>query len=156
MKRTRVITMIAMAVGGVAIGALVQLALQANGRPIIGLPVTLAIAIAVIGGIVVSLAIPIRRMTRASSAPRVDPFFATRIAMLAKACAVTGSLIMGVGIGVLAYLLTRSVVGVGSVTQAITTIVGAGVLLAGGLLAEHMCSIPPRDDDEPGDGPVSA
>lgn len=157
MKRTRVTTMIVLAVVGIAIGALVELALQATGRPIIGLPVTLAVALAVIGGIVVSMAVPIRRMTRSSSAPRVDPFYATRIAMLAKACAVTGSLIAGVAIGVLAYLLTRSVVGVGSVTQAIATLIGAGVLLAGGLLAEHMCSIPPRDDDdEPGDGPVKA
>jgi len=156
-KRTRVTTMIVLAVVGIAIGALVELALQATGRPIIGLPVTLAVALAVIGGIVVSMAVPIRRMTRSSSAPRVDPFYATRIAMLAKACAVTGSLIAGVAIGVLAYLLTRSVVGVGSVTQAIATLIGAGVLLAGGLLAEHMCSIPPRDDDdEPGDGPVKA
>lgn len=155
MKRTRVTTLIALAVVGAAIGSLVELALQANGKPIIGLPITLAIALAVIGGIVVTLAIPIRRMTRATTAPRVDPFYATRIVMLAKASALTGSLIAGVGIGVLVYLLTRSVIGVGSVTQAIATILGAGVLLAGGLLAERMCSVPPEDDDnDPGKDPV--
>ncbi len=158
MKRTRVTTLLVLALIGAAIGSLVELALQANGRPIIGLPVTLAIALAVIGGIVVSLAVPIRKMTRATSAPRVDPFYATRIVMLAKASAVTGSLMVGVGIGVLAYLLTRSIIGVGSVTQAIATLIGAGVLLAGGLLAEHMCSIPPRDDDDndAGKEPVKA
>jgi hypothetical protein len=156
-KRTRVTTLIALAIVGGAIGAFVELTLQANGRPIIGLPITLAIALAVIGGIVVTLAVPIRRMTRASNAPRVDPFYATRIVMLAKACAVTGALIAGVGFGVLAYLLTRSVIGVGSVTQAIATIIGAGVLLAGGLLAEHMCRIPPSDDDnDRGKDPVKA
>jgi hypothetical protein len=77
----------------------------------------------------------------------VDPFYATRVVMLAKACALTGALGVGVGVGVLAYLLTRSIIGVGSVAQAITTIVGAGVLLAGGLIAEHMCRTPPNDDD---------
>ncbi|MEO6942195.1 MAG: DUF3180 domain-containing protein, partial [Terrimesophilobacter sp.] len=98
-----------------------------------------------------------RRMTRATNAPRVDPFYATRIVMLAKACALTGALIAGIAAGVLAYLLTRSIIGVGSVAQAITTIVGAGVLLAGGLLAEHMCRIPPGDDDnDPGKEPVKA
>lgn len=155
MKRTHVTTLIALGVVGAATGALVELALVANGRPIVSLPITLAIALAVIGGIVVTMAVPIRRMTRATSAPRVDPFYATRILMLAKACALTGSLVAGVGLGVLAYLLTRSVIGVGSVTQAIAAIIGAGVLLAGGLVAEHMCRVPPGDDEnDPGKEPV--
>jgi 2-amino-4-hydroxy-6-hydroxymethyldihydropteridine diphosphokinase len=116
-----------------------------------------AFVLAVIGGIVVTLAVPIRRMTRTAGAPRVDPFYATRILMLAKACAVTGSLVAGVGIGVLAYLLTRSVIGVGSVTQAIAAIACAGVLLAGGLIGEHLCRVPPGDDDnDPGKEPVKA
>ncbi|HET8896035.1 MAG TPA: DUF3180 domain-containing protein [Protaetiibacter sp.] len=157
MKRTRITTLIVLGVVGAAGGAILELLLAANGRPIASLPITLGIALAVIGGIVVTLAIPIRRMTRATSAPRVDPFYATRIVMLAKACALTGALIAGVGAGVLAYLLTRTVIGVSSVAQAITTIVGAGVLLAGGLLAEHMCRIPPGDDDnDPGKEPVKA
>lgn len=152
MKRTRVTTIILLAVIGAAIGAFGELALVSTGRPIVNLPITLAIALAVIGGIVVSLAIPILRMTRATTAPRVDPFYATRVLVLAKACAMTGALVAGVGVGVLAYLLTRSVIGVGSVTQAIAAIVGAGVLLAGGLIAEHMCRVPPEDDDKNGPG----
>lgn len=157
MTRTRITTLVVLGVIGAAIAASVELVLVANGRPIVNLPVTFAIALAVIGGIIVTLAVPIRRMTRVAGAPRVDPFYATRILMLAKACAVTGSLGVGVGIGVLSYLLTRSVIGVGSVTQAIAAIVGAGVLLAGGLVAEHMCRVPPGDeDDDPGKEPVKA
>lgn len=157
MKRTRVTTLIALAVVGAAAGALVQLALVANGRPIFSLPITLGVALAVIGGIVVTMAVPILRMTRKTSAPRVDPFYATRIVMLAKACALTGALGVGVGAGVLAYLLTRSIIAGGSVVQASITIVGASVLLAGGLIAEHMCRIPPSDDDnESGKDPVQA
>lgn len=158
MKRTRTSTLVTLAVVGAAVGALGELALASNGRPIIGLPITLALALAVIGGIVVWLAVPIRRMTRAAGAPKVDPFYATRILMLAKACAVTGALIVGVAIGVLFFLLTRTVVGVGSVTQAIAAIIGAGVLLAGGLVAEFMCRVPPSDDDDdtPGKEPVKA
>lgn len=157
MKRTRVTTLVILGVVGAAAGALFEVGLASNGRLIVSLPITLGIALAVIGGIVVSLAIPIRRMTRATNAPRVDPFYATRIVMLAKACALTGALIAGIGAGVLAYLLTRSIIGVGSVAQAITAIVGAGVLLAGGLLAEHMCRIPPgEDDNDPGKEPVKA
>ncbi|MCC6270065.1 MAG: DUF3180 domain-containing protein [Microbacteriaceae bacterium] len=147
MKRTRVTTLLIVAVLGAAVGAIVELALAATGRPIIPLPVTLGIALAVIGAIVITMAVPILRMVRSTTAPRVDPFYATRVVMLAKACALTGALGVGVGAGVLAYLLTRSIIGVGSVAQAITTIVGAGVLLAGGLIAEHMCRTPPNDDD---------
>ena len=156
MNRTRVPTLLVAATIGGVVGALLELALTVNGRPIINLPITLAIALAVIGGIIVSLSVPIRRMTHGGAAP-VDPFYATRVLMLAKASALTGALITGFGVGVLAYLLTRSVVGVGSVTQAIACIAGAGVLLAGGLVAEHMCKIPPRDDDDdPGDEKVKA
>jgi hypothetical protein len=156
MKHTRVSTIVVLAVVGAALGALLELALAANGVPIVNLPITLAIALPVIGGIVVALAVPIRRTTRSAGGPKVDPFYATRIVMLAKACALTGALAAGFAVGVLAYLLTRSVVGVGSVTQAVATIVGAGVLLAGGLVAEHMCRIPPGDDDDPGKEPVKA
>jgi hypothetical protein len=156
-KRTRVTTLVVLGIVGAAAGALVELALVAAGRPIVNLPITLAVALAVIGGIVVTMAVPIRWMTRATTAPRVDPFYATRILMLAKACAYTGALVAGVGAGVLAYLLTRSVIGLGSVTQAIAAIAGAGVLLAGGLVAEHMCRVPPDDDEnDPGKEPVKA
>lgn len=156
MKHTRVPTLLILAVIGGAAGALLEIALAASGRPIVSLPITLAIALPVIGGIVVTLAVPIRRMTRGNGKPRVDPFYATRIVMLAKASALTGALVAGFGIGVLSYLLTRSVVGVGSVAQAIATIVGAGALLAAGLVAERMCTVPPHDEDDPGSGPVKA
>lgn len=157
MKRTRVSTLTLAAVVGGAVIAMSNLALATNGRPVISLPLTLGIALAAIGGIIVTTAVPILRMTRSTSAPRVDPFYATRIVMLAKACAITGALGVGVGVGALAYTLTRSAIPVGSVAQAIVTIVGAGLLLAGGLVAEHMCRIPPSDDDkEPGKEPVQA
>jgi hypothetical protein len=156
-KRTKIPTLVVLGVVGAVAGSLGELALAASGHPSVHLPISLAIALAVIGGIVVTLAVPIRRMTRTAGAPRVDPVYATRILMLAQACAVTGSLVAGVGIGVLAYLLTRSVIGVGSVTQAIAAIAGAGVLLAGGLIAEHLCRVPPGDDDnDPGKEPVKA
>lgn len=157
MKRTHVTTLLILGVLGAAAGAITELLLAANGRPIVSLPITLGIALSIIGAVVVTMALPIRKMTKVASAPRVDPFYATRIVMLAKACALTGALGVGVGAGVLAYLLTRSIIGAGSVLQAVITLAGAGVLLAGGLVAEHMCRIPPHDDDnESGKDPVKA
>ncbi|HEY0260882.1 MAG TPA: DUF3180 domain-containing protein, partial [Lacisediminihabitans sp.] len=78
----------------------------------------------------------------------IDPFYATRVLVLAKASALSGALLTGFGIGITVYLLTRSVVPVSSVGPAVATIIGSGVLLAGGLVAEHMCTIPPGDDDD--------
>jgi hypothetical protein len=151
MKRTSVtILLVLAAIGGVG-GAFLEAGLTSGGRPIILPPLTLALALALIGGIVISLAVPIRRLTRGTAKGPIDPYYAMRVLVLAKASALTGALIAGVGIGLTVYLSTRSIVPVGSIGPAIATIVGAGVLLAGGLIAEHMCTIPPSDDDDEDD-----
>lgn len=151
MKRTKVSTLLLLvAIGAVGAG-LVQAVLASVGRPIIIPPFTLPVALAAIGVIVVLMAAPIRRMVRGTSSPRgpVDPFYATRVVMLAKASALGGGLLTGGGVGLLVYLLSRSVApGVGSLRLTIAAVIGAAVLLAGGLIAETMCRIPPDDDSD--------
>ena len=156
MKRTSALSLVIVAVIGGAGGWLAQLGLAASGRPIIALPLTLPLALAAIGAIVVSLARPIRRMTHGGSKGPVDPFFATRVVMLAKASAISGALIAGVGLGMLGYLLGRAVTpGISSLAPPIAASVGAAALLVCGLIAEQMCRIPPRDDeDDDDDTPV--
>lgn len=155
MKRTTVSTILLLvAIGAVGAG-LLQAVLASVGRPIIIPPFTLPVALAAIGIIVVLMAVPISRMVQGTSGPRgpVDPFYATRVVMLAKASALGGGLLTGAGIGLLVYLLSRSVApGVGSLGLTIAALIGAGLLLAGGLIAELMCRIPPdndNDDDKP-------
>lgn len=171
MKRTSLVTVLVLAVIGAAGAGLIQSLLANAGRPIITAPVTLPLALAAIGAILIALALPIRRMTQSGRqrdvAPRrtaalrqtagpVDPFYATRVVMLAKASALTGALFTGAGAGMLVYLLTRSAIpGTGAVGAAVAALVGSAVLLACGLVAESMCRIPPSDDDdEDGDQPV--
>jgi len=149
-KRTNIGVLVLLAAIGAIGGAFLETGLTASGRPIIIPPITLAIALAAIGGIVVSLAVPIRRLTRGKATAPVDPYYATRVLVLAKASSLTGALVTGVGIGAVFYLLSRSIVAEGSVGAAIATVIGAAVLLAGGLIAEHMCSVPPSDDDDGG------
>ncbi|CAN5456716.1 hypothetical protein BH10ACT6_BH10ACT6_07390 [soil metagenome] len=148
MKRTSVTWLVVLAVVGGIGGALLETALSSSGRPIILPPLTLPLALALIGGIVVSLAVPIWRLVRGKAKAPIDPFYATRVLVLAKASALIGALLTGFGIGITGYVLTRSVVPVGSVGMGIATIVGAAALLACGLIAEHMCTVPPRDDDD--------
>ena len=152
MRRTSVVSLIVIGVVAAAGAWMLQLGLAASGRPVLVPPFTLPLALGAIGAIVVSLAVPIRRMTRGSMTSPVDPFFATRIVMLAKASALSGALLSGVALGLLIHLLTRAVVpAIGSLAPSIAAIVGAAVLLACGLVAEHMCRIPPRDDEDDDD-----
>ena len=152
MRRTSVVSLIVIGVVAAAGAWMLQLGLAASGRPVLVPPFTLPLALGAIGAIVVSLAVPIRRMTRGSMTSPVDPFFATRIVMLAKASALSGALLSGAALGLLIHLLTRAVVpAIGSLAPSIAAIVGAAVLLACGLVAEHMCRIPPRDDEDDDD-----
>jgi hypothetical protein len=148
MTRTRPLTLILFAVLGGAATWLIEVALISSGRPAVVPPVTLALALGVIGVLDVALALPIRRAVRDRTRPRVDPFYATRVAIFAKASSIAGSLVAGVGLGMLIFLSTRSVLAVGSILLAVATIVGAVILLVGGLVAEYLCSIPPDDDDQ--------
>lgn len=155
MTRTRPLHLVLLAVLGGVLAWFAQTALAASGNAIIIPPLTLGIALAAIGVIIVVMALPVRRVARRVEGARVDPFYATRVVMLAKASSLSGALLGGAGVGVAGFLLSRSVVpGVGSITLAVVATVGAIVLLAGGLVAEHMCTIPPDDDERANGGPA--
>jgi hypothetical protein len=152
-NHTRVSTVIlVIALGGVS-GAFLETALASGGQPIVIPPITLPIALVAIGILIVLLALPIRRAVKGTRAAPVDPFYATRVVMLAKACAISGAFLLGIGVGIGAYLVARSAdlltdpVGLAAATAA-----GAGILLAAGLVAERMCKIPPdAGEGKPGE-----
>lgn len=147
MKRTGVGAVVLVLALGFVMGMLAQLALASAGRPGVTPPVTLAVVLGAIGVIVVVLAVPIRRAVKGTR-PRVDPFYALRVLVLAKASALSGGLIAGVGAGFVVYLLTRTVPALGSVGYSIGMAVGATVLLVAGLIAESMCRVPPPNDED--------
>lgn len=153
MKRTGAGVLVIAAVLGVAAGFLVDQLLTAAGRPTFTPAVTLPILLVLLGAVVVGLAVPIRRATRGTSSTRVDPFRAVRIAMLAKASSIVGAALGGLGAGLWIFLATRPVTpSLGSLGAVIATTVGGALLVAAGLIAEHLCTIRKDDDDEqPGD-----
>lgn len=149
MTRTKPLHLVLLAALGTTALWFVETALAASGRPVLMPPFTLALALVLIGVIIVVMALPIRRVARGHRSARVDPFYATRVVMLAKASSLGGALLAGAGLGIAGYLLSRSVVpGVGSVSMAVGMTVGAILLLVAGLVAEHWCTIPPDDDDK--------
>jgi hypothetical protein len=157
MKRTQATPLIAIALVGVLLGFLLEIAAAASGFPYIVPPISLPLTMVAVGIIVVALAWPIRQATRANGTGRtvkpVNPFMAMRVAVLAKASSLSGALLLGGGGGIVLYILTRSIVpAVASLWQGIAVVIGAALLLAGGLIAEHFCAIPPSGDDhnEPG------
>jgi hypothetical protein len=86
----------------------------------------------------------------------VDPFYATRVVVLAKASSIAASLLFGATVAIVVYLLTRSVVaGVGSIFASGAAVVGSVVLLICGLVAENWCSIPPDDKDKGDKSPAT-
>ncbi|HRN30046.1 MAG TPA: DUF3180 domain-containing protein [Terrimesophilobacter sp.] len=149
MTRTRVGVVVLLAAVGLVVGALAELALSASGLPIVVPPLTFALTLGVVGVLVIALAWPVRRATRVEGATTIDPFYATRVLVFAKASALTGALLLGAGLGALVFLVTRPIIGVGSVAIVGASVLGAIVLLAGGLIGEHFCRANPPDDDEP-------
>lgn len=148
MTRTKPLHLLVLAVLGGAVMWFVETALAASGRPVLIPPFTLALALVLIGVIIVIMAWPVRRVARGDRSRRVDPFYAARVVLLAKASSLGGALLAGGGIGIAGYLLSRSVLpAVGSVTMGVATAVGAILLLVAGLIAEYWCTIPPEDDD---------
>jgi len=149
MKRTHVSTVVAFVLAGIVAGYLIDLAIVSAGGKAIVPPLSLPVTLTGVGVIVVALAWPIRRAVKGKATKHLDPFRAMRTAVLAKACSLSGALVFGFGVGITLFLLTRSVVpAADTVWLAFATAIGAALLLAGGLVAEAFCTLPP-DDSEP-------
>lgn len=147
MKRTPPALVFLLVAIGAATGLLAQQALASGGRPAVTPPLTLMLVLIAIAVVVVALAVPVRRTVKGSR-EAVDPFYALRVLVLAKASALAGALLGGAGAGFVVFLLTRTVPALGSLGYSIGMTVGAVVLLVGGLVAEEMCRIPPPTDDD--------
>ncbi len=149
MKRTGAGTLIIAGIAGIAIGFVVDQVLTTSGRSTFTPAVTLPILLLLLAVLVVALALPIRRATSGRTSLRVNPFRAVRVAMLAKASSVVGAALGGFATGLALFLVTRPVTpSVGSWGTVIATIVCGAILIAAGLVAEHLCTIRKDDDDE--------
>jgi hypothetical protein len=148
-KRTHASTLVAFVVSGLVVGYLGEMAIVSAGYKALVPPVSLTVTLVGVGVLVVVLAWPIRRAVKGTTNSRIDPFRAMRVAVLAKACSVSGALVFGLGIGISLFLLTRSVLpSTTTVWLAIGSAIGAALLMAGGLVAEYFCTLPPPDEAE--------
>ncbi|MFJ3384582.1 uncharacterized protein DUF3180 [Curtobacterium sp. PhB130] len=148
MKTTRASTLVSLAlVAGIA-GFALNAALASRQAPALILVTPLGFTLAFIGIVLIALALPVRRHVRGGADRRVDPIYATRVVVLAKASSICGVLFGAFALGLLVYLLTRSVVpSLGSTLPSAVAVGGGIVLTVCALVAERMCIAPPDDDD---------
>ena len=155
MRRTRPTTLISLFLIGGAAGFFVQLVLAAASQPKLRPEYTLALTLLFIAVLIVALAVPVRRATRSAVRRHIDPFYATRVVVLAKASSIGGALFTGIAAGFLFELLVRAgSPSTDNFVRALLTLAAAVAMLAGGLIAEYLCTVPP--DDERGNGPQGA
>ena len=149
MNRTRPATLILLAVVGTVVGFLLQIALAAASAPKFRPEFTFGATLALIGIVVVVLAVPVYRATHGPLPRPVDAFYATRVVVLGKASSLAGALLSGLGIGLSIELVIHSGTTTGeTLLRVLASLGGAVLLLAGGLVAEFLCRVPPRDDDD--------
>jgi hypothetical protein len=145
---TRPATLVGLFVVALVGGWVVDAVLVASGQPSIVPSIVLGLVLLVIAGLVVTMALPVRRVAKGTQKERIDPYYATRVLLLAKASSLAGALFAGAAGGVLGFTTTRGVdVAIGSVVPTIVAVVGGLGLLTAGIVAEHMCTVPPGDDE---------
>ncbi|MEO8261893.1 MAG: DUF3180 family protein [Pseudolysinimonas sp.] len=155
MTRTRPSSLIILVVVGAGIGLLLQTLLAALGLPKLNPAYTFAITMVLVGAAAIALAVPVRRATRGNPAHRVDPFYATRVVVLAKASALGGALLLGVGLGLVIEVTLRAAAPSGGYLPVLSVLGGGIALMVGGLVAEALCTVPKRGDDDPDIGPAA-
>lgn len=148
MTRSRPLPLVLLALVGFALAFGIDATLAMRGQPVFVPPPSLAVGLVLIAAVLVALAWPVRRAAKGEE--RIDPFYATRVVVLAKASALAAALLLGGAGGILIYLLSRAVVPLGSTLTAAGTLVAAVILLIAALVAEHFCSLPPDDDETEG------
>lgn len=148
MTHTRPTTMVIVAIIGGVVAWALDGVLSALGQPVIVPPWSWGVGLGLLGTLILAIAWPIRQ--RLHVTPRrdlVDPFYATRVVLLAKSTSVAGSVFVGAAIGVGIFFLTRPVVTEDTLWASAGALLGAILLMVGGITAERWCTLPPGSSE---------
>ncbi|HEX2806340.1 MAG TPA: DUF3180 domain-containing protein [Kineosporiaceae bacterium] len=144
--RLRGVMLVAVAVG-VATWAVLDAMQAAGGTPPLSTPWTAPVGIVILAGVVLLAGLEVRRWVAGRRERRLDPLVAARVAVLAKAAAYTGGMLIG-------WYLAQAVVVLPDLvgdrrTRFIMSLIStltAVALAVAGLLAQRWCRWP--DDEE--------
>jgi Protein of unknown function (DUF3180) len=153
MRPTRVGVLLLVATTATLLGVVLQRALRSNGWDMPPVPWTAAIGLLLVACLVYSAALPVRRMLRGGPTARpVHPLRAARAAVLGKATAYAGALVLGWYLAWVILLLPDLDVDArqAQAVRAAVTALAALAASVAGLLAERMCRVPPEGPDRTG------
>jgi hypothetical protein len=156
MKQTRIATLVSNLVAtGILAWGFSELLVRLGGQ----LPVSttnLLVTLPVIAIVLVLLALPIFRYraeinsalgkpadAKRQAIKRVDPFYAIRVALLAKAVSISGAVFAGWHAGVLVAVLSSPQIAANGVWRSALGLIGAIVMTVCGVIVERSCKVPP-------------
>ena len=150
MKPTKIFTLLGWVIPAATAGYLYSRFVVASGGQVPVAPLNLILTFLAISVILAIFAAPMFRYRRElaaqrqnSSAPRpkrLNPFYAVRLVMLAKATAIAGALFAGWQLGVIWFQLSSPVTP-GSVWQNLAALVANIVMIVIALVIERICRI---------------
>jgi hypothetical protein len=163
MKPTKLLTLLGL-VGTIAtVSFFVARIVVANGLSLPVSPNNLIITLSGISALVLILTVPIwkyknllKQVSTSQRPKRVDPFYAVRVLLLAKASSIAGAVFAGWHLGVLIAQTTLPVGATALIVQNTVAFVASVILSASGLVAEQICKLPEDKDPEATDQAVTS
>ncbi|HLS33186.1 MAG TPA: DUF3180 family protein [Brevibacterium sp.] len=122
-----------------------------NALPLVPWPAI--VGMLVLAAVLLALGWPVRAWRDGDRTTEIDLVKAARIAMLAKAAALAGSVLTAWYLGGALYLFASAFgLRAESALGMLAAAIAAAVLMAVGLIVESFCSLPPDDPRAPEDG----
>ena len=146
MHRTSTSTLAVWAVIGTLLAVVVDVVLESQGFSLPGLPWFAVIGMLVLAAILLVLGWPIKKWNEGDRTKEIDPIQAARVAVMAKASALTGAGLDGWYLGNAGYYFL-SAPGIRNDLAAgmLIAMIAAAALMIVGLIVEGFCEIPPQD-----------
>ena len=146
MQRTSSSTLVVWAVIGTVLAVVVDVVLESQGFSLPGLPWFAVIGMLVLAAILLVLGWPIKKWNDGDRTKEIDPIQAARVAVMAKASALTGAGLAGWYLGNAGYYFV-SAPGIRNDLAAgmLIAMIAAAALMIVGLIVEGFCEIPPQD-----------
>lgn len=146
MKRTTSTMLGIWAIIGALLAPVVNVLLESQGFSLPGLPWFAILGMLVLAAVLFVLGYPIKKWNDGDRTREIDPLQAARVAVMAKASALTGSGLAGWYLGNAAYYFL-SAPGIRNDLAAgmLVAMVAAAALMIVGLIVEGFCTLPPQD-----------
>lgn len=162
MKPTKASQVLVVVFGVMVLSFFAVRLLVANGMAVPASPTNLLVTLAAIAVILLALSVPIWRYkasltqySKGQRPKRVDPFYAVRVLLLAKASAITGAGFVGWHLGAMIAQLSLPVSFTAALLQNSFGLVASLVLTVAAIVSEQICRLPDEPKNDQTDQMVS-